>query len=203
MMAEKAVNSRLETFCDGVFAIAVTLLILDIRVPPLGSIHSTDDVWMSLTNLWPSFGALTLSFTIIFIAWYGHHNLLRNIDKTSTQFQFANGFFMFTIIFLPFPTAFMAEYLNTPFAQPAIEVYSLAAILHNIGWIVLNRSCAKPKLLLKETVDVSILHRVTRDGQIAFFVYTAIAILALWLPYIALTISVLIWVYWLYLIIKI
>src|SRR4030095_16646080 len=106
--------------CDGVFAIAITLLILEIKVPPVDSVHSVNEVWHSVGRLWPSFFALTLSFTIILISWIGHNNLLKLIDKTSSQFQLANGYFMFTIILMPFSTAFMAEYLNTPFAQPAI-----------------------------------------------------------------------------------
>src|SRR4030067_3087085 len=121
-------NERLEFFSDGVFAIAITLLILDIKVPPLESVHSVVNVWRSIGQLWPSFFALSLSFVIILIAWLGHHNLLRAVDKTSPSFQIANGFFLFTIIFIPFPTAFMAEYLNTPFAQPAIVFYCLNGI---------------------------------------------------------------------------
>ena len=91
-------NSRLETFCDGVFAIAITLLILNIKVPQVESVHSGADVWRDVGRLWPSFFALSLSFTVIFISWIGHHNLLKAIDKSSPQFVGANGFFMFTII---------------------------------------------------------------------------------------------------------
>jgi uncharacterized membrane protein len=196
-MPEK-VNARLETFCDGVFAIAITLLILEVKIPPLESIHSTGDLWQAVENLWPSFFALCWSFIIIFIAWIGHHNLLKIIDKSTPQFQFANAFFMFTIIFIPFPTSFMAEYLNTPFAQPAIEVYCLMSLLHNLGWIVFNRSCAKPVLLVKEPKHLEILARITRDGRYAFFVYVALCILAIWQPYPALIINLLIWIYWLF-----
>ena len=95
-------NKRLETFCDGVFAIAITLLILEIKVPPLESVRSVAALWHDLGHLWPSFFALSLSFVIILIAWIGHHNLLKNIERTSPQFQLANGFFMFTIILMPF-----------------------------------------------------------------------------------------------------
>ncbi len=126
-------NQRLEMFCDGVFAIAITLLILEIKIPPIDSVHSLEDVWNAVGHLWPSFFAFSLSFIIIFIAWTGHHNLLQAVNKTSSQFQFANGYFMFTIILMPFSTAFMAEYLHTPYAQPAIFIYCLNALLHNSG----------------------------------------------------------------------
>ena len=135
-------NARLETFCDGVFAIAITLLIIEIKVPPVESVHSVADVWRAFLHLWPSFFALSLSFGIIFISWLGHHNLLKNIERTSTPFQLANGYLLFTVILMPFFAAFMAEYLNTPFAQPAIVCYSLVSLLHNTGWLFLHRSIA-------------------------------------------------------------
>ena len=78
-------NERLETFCDGIFAIAITLLILEIKVPPLESVHSTADVWHAIALLWPSFFALCFSFTIILIAWIAHHNMLKTIDKSSSS----------------------------------------------------------------------------------------------------------------------
>ena len=192
-------NERLETFSDGVFAIAITLLILDIKVPPLESVHSVVDVWRDIGRLWPSFFALSLSFVIVLIAWIGHHNLLKTIDKTSSSFQLANGFFLFTIIFIPFPTAFMAEYLNTPFAQPAIVFYCLNNILHNIGWNILYRSILKPRPIVKDSIGVDFIKKASKGAKYGLFIYSAIALLAWWLPYVALIISVSVWIYWLYL----
>ncbi|MEO8712269.1 MAG: TMEM175 family protein [Parafilimonas sp.] len=192
-------NKRLETFCDGVFAIAITLLILDIKVPPVDSVHSVADVWRATGRLWPSFFALSLSFTIILISWIGHHNLLNLICKTSSQFQLANGYFLFTIILMPFSTAFMAEYLNTDFAQPAIVMFCLNSLLHNTGWNLLHRSVIKPVLLLKD-LKAEVMHKHARLGaRYGFFIYAFITLLAWWLPYPALIINVLTWVYWLYL----
>lgn len=196
-------NKRLETFCDGVFAIAITLLILDIKVPPVDSVHSVADVWRAIGRLWPSFFALSLSFTIILISWIGHHNLLNLICKTSSQFQLANGYFMFTIILMPFSTAFMAEYLNTAFAQPAIVMFCLNSLLHNTAWNLLHRSVIKPVFLLKD-LKAAELHKNARQGaKYGFFIYAAITLLAWWLPYVALVLSVLTWIYWLYLSINI
>jgi len=192
-------NERLEMFSDGVFAIAVTLLILDLKVPVLESVHSNKDVWQDLGRKWPAFFALALSFLIIFISWIGHHNLLLLLDKTSPRFQFANGFFLLTVIFIPYPTAFMAEYLNTPYAQPAIVFYCLSSIFHNVGWIVLHRYILKPKSLLKDSVDPAYVKQIAKGSNYGFFIYLALAIMAWWLPYIAIMLSVLIWIYWIYL----
>ncbi|HET9278351.1 MAG TPA: TMEM175 family protein [Flavitalea sp.] len=192
-------NSRLEMFCDGVFAIAITLLILEIRVPPVDTVHSVADVWHALGHLWPSFFAVVLSFTIILISWLGHNNLLKLTDSTSSQFQLANGYFMFTIILMPFSTAFMAEYLNTPFAKPSIVFFCLNSLLHNTGWNLLHRSIIKPNSLLKDSIAMGIHKKARQGAKYGFFVYGALTLLALWLPYVAIVISVLTWVYWLYL----
>lgn len=196
-------NERLETFCDGVFAIAITLLILEIKVPPVDSVHSVADVWKHVGRLWPSFFALSLSFVIILISWIGHHNLLKIVDKTSSQFQLANGYFMFTIILMPFSTAFMAEYLDTPYAQPAIVFFCLNTLLHNTGWNLLHRSTIRPISLLKDSKAIQLQKKASQGARYGLILYGAIVIVAWWLPYMALVISVLTWIYWLYLSISI
>ena len=193
-------NARLETFSDGVFAIAITLLIIEIKVPPVESVHSVADVWRAVLHLWPSFFALSLSFGIIFISWLGHHNLLKNIERTSAPFQFANGYLLFTVILMPFFTAFMAEYLNTPFAQPAIVCYSLVALLHNTGWLVLHRSIASadPPLVKDPIAERTREEGIPGDTVRGPVIYASLALLAWWLPYVALLLIVLTWLFWLY-----
>jgi uncharacterized membrane protein len=196
-------NTRLETFCDGVFAIAITLLILDLKVPSVESVHSVQDVWRLFIGLWPAFFALCLSFVIIFISWIGHHNMLATMDKTSPQFQCANGFFLFTVILLPFSASFMAEYLNTPYAAPGIVVYCANSLLHNIGWNVLNTSILKPTPLVKDSIGVAPARKAAKDSRYAFLLYSLLLLLALWWPYVALTLSVLTWSYWLYFVVAV
>jgi uncharacterized membrane protein len=192
-------NTRLEAFSDGVFAIAITLLIIEIKVPPVASVHSVTDAWRAFLHLWPAFFALSLSFGIIFISWLGHHNLLKNIEGTSTAFQFANGYLLFTVILMPFFTAFMAEYLNTPFAQPAIVCYSLVALLHNTGWLALHRSIASADPpLVKDPIARQLGQKAYRVTQYGFVIYACLALLAWWLPYVALVLIVLTWLFWLY-----
>ena len=188
-------------FSDGVFAIAITLLILDIKVPyvPIDAAHSSADLWHAVGRLWPSFFALSLSFVIILISWLGHHNLLLVIDKTSSHFQLANGFFLFTIILMPFSTALMAEYLDTPFAQPAIVVFCLNSLLHNTGWNLLHRTVVKPHSLLKDNIAADLHKKAWQGAKFGFYLYASIALIAWWLPYVAFVIAVLTWIYWLYL----
>jgi uncharacterized membrane protein len=90
-MTESNSNSRLEAFCDGVFAIALTLLIIDIKISSSENIKTTNDLWISLKHLLPSIFAFLLSFAIIFITWVNHHAALKLVNKSSSAFIYANG----------------------------------------------------------------------------------------------------------------
>src|SRR5262245_58081122 len=122
-MAEGNPNSRLETFCDGVFAIALTLLVLDIRSPSTTEIHSTADLWLAMLQLVPSVFAFVLSFTIILITWVNHHASLKLLHKSSAAFIYANGFLLLTVVFIPLPTRLLGEYLLTDHSAPAVVLY--------------------------------------------------------------------------------
>ena len=142
--------ARLEMFSDGVFAIAITLLILEIKVPHISSVHSLNDLIAALVHLWPSYFAFTYSFGGILIQWIIHHNTVNHLDKTSRPFLYCNGFLMLTIVFFPFPTALLAEYINTEYAMPAIVFYGLASIVNSLAWLLFIRTIEYPKRLLND-----------------------------------------------------
>ncbi|UKJ08312.1 TMEM175 family protein [Solitalea lacus] len=197
-MREENPNKRLEMFSDGVFAIAITLLIIEIKVPALNLMGSTSDVWNATIHLWPSFFALFLSFILIFISWYGHHVLFDALDKASDRFLFASGFFLLTVVILPFPTAFMAEYLNTLYAQPANVFYSFCCLVHNLGWRLLLNSTKKPKQLAKSPEHIQKINEAMRSNRMGTIASVAILVLSWWFPYIALIISLILWSFWIY-----
>jgi len=203
-MAHETENARLEMFCDGVFAIAITILILEIKVPPLQWINSAADLWQQLLHLWPSLFAFILSFLLIFISWMGHHNLLRLLDKTSSRFQSINGFFLFTVVIIPFCTALMAEYLNTEYAQPAVFTYCLTAgLLHSIAWRLLLISSLHPVALTKSQADTAKLTVILKGNLIGFILNVIITATAWWFPYVAITMNLFLWVYWIYITLKV
>src|ERR1700690_2513065 len=123
-MSEANSNSRLEAFCDGVFAIALTLLIIDIKIPSTQRISSTHDLWLALQDILPSILAFILSFTIILITWVNHHAYLKLVHKSSPTFIYANGFLLLTVVILPFPTSLLGDYILTDHAAPAVILYN-------------------------------------------------------------------------------
>ena len=198
-MIENKSLARLEMFSDGVFAIAITLLILEIKVPPLDSIHSVNDLVKALVHLWPSYFAFFYSFGGILIQWILHHNTFNHLDKASRPFLYTNGFLLFTIVFFPFPTALLAEYINTEYAMPAIVFYGIASIVNSLAWFLFIRSINKPKRLLNDAFSPEEYNKLKTANYFSLIIYSSTALMAIWLPYTALIISVALWVVWIYL----
>src|SRR5678816_1739071 len=198
-MTESKSLARLEMFSDGVFAIAITLLILEIKVPPIHTIHSNQELIDALIHLWPSLFAFLYSFGGILIQWILHHNGFNHMDKTSRPFIYANGFLLLTIVFFPFPTALLAEYINTEYAMPAIVFYGMASVVNSFAWFLFIRSVQKPKRLLNDIFSHEQYNKLKTSNRFAFVIYSSTAILAIWLPYIALIINIAVWMLWIWL----
>ena len=142
-------NARLEAFCDGVFAIALTLLIIDVRIPVTTVIATTSDLWRALQHLLPSVFAFVLSFGIILITWVNHHEMLKLVHKSSAPFIYANGFLLLGVVFVPFPTALLGENLLTNHAAPAVVLYSATGALMAVGWALMGWTAFKPEPLAR------------------------------------------------------
>ena len=198
-MNENKSLSRLEMFSDGVFAIAITLLILEIKVPPIDSIHSANDLVNALLHLWPSFFAFSYSFGGILIQWILHHNTFNCMDKTSRPFLYTNGFLLITIVFFPFPTALLAEYINTKYAMPAIVFYGMASVVNSFAWFLFIRSVQKPRRLLNDIFSDEQYNKLKTSNRFAFVIYSSTTILAIWFPYTALIINIALWMLWIWL----
>jgi uncharacterized membrane protein len=189
-------NARIEAFSDGVFAIAITLLILEIKVPPHDSIHSIDDLWNGLIRLWPSYFAFFLSFGIILVSWVNHHYLFNILIKSSRHFLYANGFLLMTITFMPFSTALLAEYIGTDYVKPAVAFYCFGGVVNSAGWYLLLVTIHKPVRLISMGINEDMVAGVKRSTLMGMFVYIGTTALAFWFPIVALIINLLLWIVW-------
>ena len=135
---------RLEAFSDGVFAIAVTLLVLDLKVPPLGETHDGFELGLGLLREWPAYAAYLLSFGTILIMWVNHHVLLDHVRAVDHPFMFLNGLLLMCITLVPFPTRLVAEYAGHPGFQVATAVYcglcTLVAVSFDSVWFYASGS---------------------------------------------------------------
>ncbi|MFL5734658.1 MAG: TMEM175 family protein [Chloroflexia bacterium] len=140
--SEAKETGRIEAFSDGVFAIAVTLLVLDIKVPQLPEGQATALALLeALRKQWPSYLAYVISFATIGIMWINHHRLLTLIKRSNHTFLLLNTFLLFWVTFVPFPTSLLAEYVARPepgLAEIGALVYSgtfiLTAVAFNLLW---------------------------------------------------------------------
>ena len=189
-------NSRLEAFCDGVFAIALTLLIIDIKIPPSAQINNTAEFWHALRHIAPSILAFILSFIIILITWVNHHNSLKLVTRSSASYIYANGFMLLTVVFIPFPTSLMGEYISTDHASPAVIIYESTLALQAISWILLTSAALKDRLAKSEKATQSI-HDSRKFGYFAFALYSLCAIMAIWFPLTIAIITTVTWIFWL------
>jgi uncharacterized membrane protein len=111
-------TTRLEAFSDGVFAIATTLLVLEIKVPEGG------DLTEGLIQLWPSYLAYAMSFVVIGAIWINHHTMFDRFARIDQPLLLLNTFHLLFIAFLPFPTAVLAHALQAGVGQvPAVVLY--------------------------------------------------------------------------------
>lgn len=102
---------RLESFSDAVFAVAITLLVLSIDLPP--EKVSDARLWSEIVRLWPDFFAYMLSFVIVGSFWVAHHRFFSILKKHDTALVWLNLLFLMLIVFIPFPTQLLSEYGET------------------------------------------------------------------------------------------
>lgn len=173
---------RIAGFSDGVFAIACTLLILELKVPELESTASRGELLAALKAVWPSFVAFFLAFEAILVAWAGHHKGVNQLVRASKPFLFANGFLLFTITFMPFPTAVLARYINTPQANVAVMFFSAAWLMVNMGFNLWWLSMFRPVRLVPNWISGAIARRITMQMIGGTLLYAANTVLSYWFP---------------------
>jgi TMEM175 potassium channel family protein len=189
-------NARLEAFCDGVFAIVVTLLVIDIRIPATEPIESANALWLQLLHLVPAILAFVLSFVVILITWVNHHATLKLIDGSSSSFVYANGFLLLTVAFVPFPTRLWGEYVVTSLAAPAVCLYNAVLAAQGAAWILLCRTALAGRLTKGDQARAAVGMN-GRFGYFALMLYSALAVAALWVPHLVAALTTATWIFWL------
>jgi len=193
---ETNANARLEALSDGVFAIAMTLLVIELRAPAAHTLGTTAGLWHALRAVAPAFCAFVLSFAVIFITWVNHHGAIRLIPRTCATFMFANGLLLLTVAFIPFPTALLGEFVLTDHAAPAVVLYDAVLACQAIAWIVLTRT-ALSNDPIRDDQAAATLRRSARSGYAALPLYTLLAIAALWVPLTVAIVTTATWIVWL------
>jgi uncharacterized membrane protein len=190
-------TGRLESFSDGVFAVAITLLVFNLQVPhlPLGAI-SVSALGSALLKQWPSYLTFMTSFATILIMWASHHGIFKLVYKADTPFLFANGLLLLLVTVVPFPTSLVAQYLNTPAAALACAVYAGVFVVINVAYNLLWWAAVRQRRLLHPAVTPRQVKRLTRHILLGLPVYLLATLLAFWNPYVSLGLCSCLWIFW-------
>jgi uncharacterized membrane protein len=172
-------SSRVEAFSDGVFAIAITLLVLTLAVPTYERASSAPELRRALLEQWPTYVAFVMSFLSILIMWASHHNIFSLIRRVDHVFLLLNGLILMGVTLIPFPTHLLASHLGHPGEGVAAEVYCVIALFIALAYNALWYWARRGGHLLEPDVSPQTLRAVTRQYAVAPFVYVVALGLAL------------------------
>jgi uncharacterized membrane protein len=139
--------ARIEAFSDGVFAIVVTLLVLELKLPALKDHASVSELANALVDLAPKFLSWLISFIIVCKFWLNHHHALNLAHHADYALAWLNSLFLMGQAFIPFPTAIMGEYPANPLA---VSFFGVVFAVNTLLFIALHRyivrNLIKPEL---------------------------------------------------------
>jgi uncharacterized membrane protein len=168
---------RIVFFSDAVFAIVITLLVLEIKVPHVEG-HSSQGLHQALFNLIPKFMGFVCSFFIVGLMWFEHHRIFRFVDGFSAGLIWRNLIFLLVITFIPFPTALFSEY---PWSITAFLIYTLTFGLAAIAKFWLWTYAVKASLIRPGTDPLTVT-KISRRSLAVPLGCLACIILAIFLP---------------------
>src|SRR5215472_13027464 len=177
-------KGRLEAFSDGVFAVIITIMVLEMKVP-----QGSD--WHALTSVLPAFLSYVLSFIYVGIYWNNHHHLLHATEHVTGGILWANLFLLFCLSLVPFTTAWMGQ---NHYAPIPVAVYGVMLLLAGASYTVLTRA-----LIRRHAKDSLLVTSIGRDwkGMASLVVYAGAIPISFVRPWIACAFYVLVAAMWL------
>jgi len=189
-------TGRLEAFSDGVFAIAITLLVLELKVPNLSATGVTPAALATgLLQQWPSYIGLVTSFFTILIMWIHHHGIFHNISRTHPWLHFANGSLLLMVTFVPYPTSVLAAYRKTPAAKMAMIFYSGTFVIIAVCFYLVIIAGFRAKLLAP-SASMEFVAKTCRNYRYGPPLYLVATFAALVDARLSLAICTGLWIFW-------
>jgi uncharacterized membrane protein len=186
---------RIETFSDGVFCIAVTLLSIEIGVEIHGDVTNAG-LKHALLEKWPICLAYVISFINVLLAWIGHHGLFKMLRKTDNSIMITNGLLLMLVALVPFPTKTLGLFLTTGALQTAVIFYTGYFVLISLAFRLLWFAASRNKDLLVSDITEKQIKQTTRNENIGLSCNAIILAVAFINPWAALALSFAMWVYW-------
>ena len=170
-------TARIEAFSDGIFSIAATLLVLELKHPAAGV-----PFWIGISQQWPGYVSFILSFFFIGIMWINHHRLFVHITKADDLLMAANLLLLLGVVFVPYPTSLMAASINmldSDYSRNVAIFYNLGyffiSLLFNLVWFVCRR-----RNLLDHEFGHERVHALSNQYRMGPLFYAACVAMTWW-----------------------
>ena len=181
-MGDRWDTGRTEAFSDGVFAIAITLLILEIAVPE----SEFGNLWHGIADQWPSYLAYATSFITIGGIWMVHHGIFRRLQYANASVMRLNLALLMAVSFLPFPTKLMAEAIHeTDAERAAVIFYGATLLVISLLLSALWGVIARDRDLLKPEVSEQEINAILVATTPSLGFYVGVIVLAIFAPRVA------------------
>ena len=183
---------RLEAFSDGVFAIAITLLILEVKIPDHEDLAHYGSLASYLLHLWPSYFAYAFSFFVIGVYWVNHHYLSQFFTHTDHYFSLLTIFFLMSMAFLPYPTALLGDFISDPVHRAtSISFYIFGGLLFPaITWNLMWQYAIYKRRLTDKRLKDSFVRKLARLYASSLIFISSVLILSFFFPVISFVIVI-------------
>jgi uncharacterized membrane protein len=136
-------KNRLENFTDAMFAILMTILVLDLHAPALPAQASFDSYWNAFGPIWPKFLSFALSFIVLAVYWINHHHFFQYVEKVTTKMLWLNVLLLFIVAFIPFSASLLGDHITDQFP---IIFYATNTLLGGMAFYLLRDYVYQSKL---------------------------------------------------------
>lgn len=189
-------KNRVEAFSDGIFAIIITLLVLEIKVPHIHEYNSAIELRQSLTSLLPKFLSWIISFFTVAVIWVNHHKIFKQIKQIDSGIFWWNAFLLLWTSFIPFPTAVLGDY---PENQTSVILYGVVMSLMAVSFTLMRFYAIRKKDILEDNVKLSNFKKGTKLSLIfGPVMYLSGVVLGFIHPYLAFTVYLAIPLYFIF-----
>ncbi len=176
-------TNRLEAFSDGVIAIIITIMILELKMPDLSKDSSTGDIWSHLNHLLPYFITYAFSFMMIAIFWTNHHHMFHLLENTDEHLLWQNFIFLFLLSLIPFATSIVG---SNPFIPIAPAIYGVVMLLTTFSFTIMRHYTIRKKLIHKDENKelTQNIFKVSFQGRMKAIIGTLIYLIAIPMAYV-------------------
>lgn len=172
-------TSRIEAFSDGVFAIALTLLVLDVKVPTPAEIMNEPALQAALSKQWPTYLSYALSVVVIGIFWVAHHGLFYYIKRADRTLFWLNILFLLFVTFIPFPAALLGSFSNY---RTSVVIYGATLAITGVVLDVMRAYATNYHRLVDKNLNLQLVRTAKRRNLTGPVIY-AIGILITFIPF--------------------